>query len=244
MIKAKISSVESLGTMDGPGIRYVVFMQGCHLRCQYCHNPETWSENGGKEQLSAKELIERVKKFKPYFGGEGGITFSGGEPLLQPEFLVEALKLCRLERINSAIDTAGVGKGDYEEILSLADLIILDVKATDKEEYKFITGQSMAEFSKFFSLCKKLKKRLWVRQVIVPGINDDFEHMDKLATFLKDTPNIEKVELLPYKTIGVFKYDTLGISYRLAGTPEMDEARCGELEKYLQTKLETNKTMK
>lgn len=233
MIKGKISSIESLGTVDGPGVRHEVFMQGCTLRCLYCHNPETWGENGQSEILSPQDLIKRVVNFKPYFGENGGVTFSGGEPLLQPEFLIETLKLCKENNIHTCLDTAGVGRGSYEKILEYVDLVILDVKACDEEEYKKITGRDMDEFNKFLSACQKLKTKLWIRQVIVPNINDDKPHIEQLATFLKKIKNVEKVELLPYKKIGEHKYATLRIPYRLFGVEEMDERKCKELERFL-----------
>lgn len=233
MKKGYISSVDSFGTVDGPGIRYVVFMQGCNLRCLYCHNPETWQINKGTIQLTPKELVEKIKKFKPYFKNGGGVTFSGGEPLLQPEFLEECLALCKDEGINTAIDTAGEGLGDYEKILSLVDLVILDVKSTEEEEYKKITGKDMSKFKTFLSACKKSSVKMWIRQVIVPNINDDEAHVEKLNHFLKDIDNIEKVELLPYRTLGKTKYESLGIKYRLMDTPEMDEIKCKELEKHI-----------
>lgn len=231
MIKGRISSLESMSTMDGPGVRFVVFMQGCHLRCVYCHNPETWALKGGQILLSPKELVNKILSCKPYFGEEGGVTFSGGEPLLQPEFLLETLKLCKANKIHTAVDTAGVGLGDYEKILEFVDLVILDIKATDEAEYRQITGKDMSEFKRFLNACVKCGNKLWIRQVIVPNINDDAEHIEKLNHFLKDLNNIERVELLPYKTLGKTKYESLGIIYRLMDTPEMDEAKCNELEK-------------
>lgn len=233
MIKGRISSIESLGTVDGPGIRYVVFMQGCSLRCLYCHNPETWLENEGSQCLSPQELIKKIINFKPYFGEEGGVTFSGGEPLLQPQFLIETLKLCKKNGIHTCLDTAGVGRGDYEKILPLVDLVILDVKACDDEEYKKITGRDMTEFYNFLSACQKFNTKLWIRQVILPKFNDDEKHIEKLANFLKGIKNVEKVELLPYKKIGKHKYEILNIPYRLSDTEEMNEEKCKELEKEL-----------
>lgn len=238
MIKGRISSIESLGTVDGPGLRYVIFLQGCTLRCLYCHNPETWAENEGQEVVSAKTLVERIKRYKPYFGENGGVTFSGGEPLLQPQFLLECLTLCKKEGIHVALDTAGVGRGMYEQILPLVDLVILDVKATDEGEYKRLTGRDMSEFNSFLSACQKLNTKLWIRQVILPNFNDDKFHMDKLATLLKGLKNVERVELLPYKRIGEHKYSSLKIPYRLEGVEEMDEKRCKELEGYLISLLE------
>ncbi len=227
-----LSSEESLGTVDGPGVRYVIFMQGCSLRCLYCHNPETWAMNGGYK-VTPKEIITKIERYKPYFGKDGGVTFSGGEPLLQSEFLLECLKLCKEKNIHTTLDTSGVGEGNYEKILQWVDLVILDVKAVDEEEYRTITGRDMSNFNNFLETCQKLGNKLWIRQVVVPNLNDDEKHMCKLAKFLKNVKNIEKIELLPYKTLGESKYKTLGINYRLAGTPEMDEVKCNELEKQL-----------
>lgn len=232
-IVGKINSKESMGLVDGPGIRYVVFLQGCQLRCLYCHNPETWDLDGQSEIIKPAELISQIKKYKNYFGEDGGVTFSGGEPLLQPDFLLECLKLCKEENINTALDTAGVGFGSYDEILSLVDLVILDIKAVDEEDYKKITGQPMIRFNKFLSDCIRLNKKMWLRQVIVPGINDSEESVIKLRDFAKEIPNVEKIELLPYKTIGVTKYKTLKLQYRLEGVEDMDEEKCKKLEKLL-----------
>ncbi len=232
-IIGNINSVESMGLVDGPGIRYVVFLQGCKLRCLYCHNPETWDINAKCEQITPQQLIKKIVRFKSYFGADGGVTFSGGEPLLQPEFLLECLRLCKKSGINTALDTAGVGFGDYEEILKYTDLVILDVKAVDENEYKQITGQDMKRFNEFLSACLKLNKKLWIRQVIVPNLNDDKEHVLKLKNFVAKLKNVDKVELLPYKTIGVHKYEDLRIPYRLTGVEDMDEDACNELQKLL-----------
>lgn len=233
-ILGNISSIESMGLVDGPGIRYVVFLQGCELRCLYCHNPETWDKTRERQRMTPEELVKKIVRFKSYFGRTGGVTFSGGEPLLQPKFLLECLKLCKKEEINTALDTAGVGFGDYDEILLLTDLVILDLKAVSEEDYKKITGQPMIRFKKFLADCQRLNKKLWIRQVIVPGINDNEENIKKIKDFVSQLRNVEKVELLPYKTIGVHKYEDLKIKYRLEGVPDMEEERCKELEKLLQ----------
>ena len=233
-ILGNISSIESMGLVDGPGIRYVVFLQGCELRCLYCHNPETWDKTRERQRMTPEELVKKIVRFKSYFGRTGGVTFSGGEPLLQPKFLLECLKLCKKEGINTALDTAGVGFGDYDEILLLTDLVILDLKAVSEEDYKKITGQPMIRFKKFLADCQRLNKKLWIRQVIVPGINDNEENVKKIKDFVTQLRNVEKVELLPYKTIGVHKYEDLKIKYRLEGVPDMDEEKCKELEKLLQ----------
>lgn len=184
--------------------------------------------------MTPEELVKKIVRFKSYFGRTGGVTFSGGEPLLQPKFLLECLKLCKKEGINTALDTAGVGFGDYDEILSYVDLVILDLKAVSEEDYKKITGQPMIRFKKFLADCQRLNKKLWIRQVIVPGINDNEENIKKIKDFVSQLRNVEKVELLPYKTIGVHKYEDLKIKYRLEGVPDMEEERCKELEKLLQ----------
>ncbi len=236
MTLGRISSEESMGLVDGPGIRYVVFLQGCQLRCKYCHNPETWDMTKPSFMLSADELIKKVLRFKPYFGSKGGITFSGGEPLLQPDFLKECLALCKENSLHTVIDTAGVGISDemvMSEILSLCDLVILDIKSSDEEKYRELTGQPMTRFKNFLSLTQKLNKKLWLRQVIVPGLNDNEENIEHLANFIKPIKNVERIELLPYKSLGESKYKTLKIKYPLEGLENMDEERCKNLERKL-----------
>ncbi len=232
-MKGRINSIETLGTLDGPGLRFVVFLQGCKLRCLYCHNPETWAEIGESQIIDSAELVEKIEKYKNYFGRDGGVTFSGGEPLLQPEFLLECLRLCKERNIHTVLDTAGVGFGDYVEILKYVDLVILDIKAVHEDEYKHITGQSMDKFNQFVEICQKLDKKLWLRQVIVPGINDDKEHIKKLKDFASSISNVEKIELLPYKTIGVHKYKQLNMKYRLEGVEELSQDKLKELNYYL-----------
>ena len=236
-ILGRISSIESMGLLDGPGIRFVAFLQGCKLRCKYCHNPETWGVNGRSQITSPEELIKKISRFKNYFGTDGGVTFSGGEPLLQPEFLLECLKLCKKENIHTCIDTAGVGFGEYDEILDYTDLVILDIKAVDEGEYRELTGQDIKYFNQFLSVAQRKNKKLWLRQVIVPNMNDDREHIVALCEFAKKLKNVEKVELLPYKTIGVHKYRDLNIPYRLDGVPELSEEKLAELNKILKENL-------
>ena len=234
MTKGLINSIETLGTLDGPGIRFVVFLQGCKLRCLYCHNPETWNLNSKDAvEITPEELVEKIEKYKNYYGEDGGVTFSGGEPLLQPEFLLECLKLCKEKNIHTCLDTAGFGFGDYEEILKYTDLVILDIKAVEETEYTHITGQKMKKFFEFLSVAQNMNKKMWLRQVIVPNINDNKEHILKLKQFASTLKNIEKVELLPYKTIGVHKYKSLNLKYRLDGVPELSQEKLDELNSYL-----------
>ena len=236
-MKGRINSIETMGLVDGPGIRFVSFFQGCKLRCLYCHNPETWALDGQSEEIEAQELVKKIERYKNYYGADGGATFSGGEPLLQPEFLLECLKLCKEKGINTAIDTAGVGFGDYDKILDYVDLVILDIKAVNPEDYKELTGQDIKFFNQFLSACQRKKKSLWLRQVIVPNINDDRKNVISLSNFVKQIKNVEKVELLPYKTIGVHKYKELNIPYRLNDVPELSEEKLDELNKILKDNL-------
>ena len=230
----KISSIETLGTLDGPGIRFVVFLYGCSLRCKYCHNPETWHSGAKYDELTPTELVEKIEHYKNYFGKNGGVTFSGGEPLLQPEFLLECLKLCKEKGIHTCLDTAGVGFGDYNEILKYTDLVILDVKAVDPIEYKAFTGRDISHFNQFLDSVVEHNKKLWIRQVVVPGINNTEEHMLQLKKYVKAIPNIEKVELLPYKTMGITKYQNLNIPYPLENTPELSQKELDYLKTFIE----------
>ena len=228
--KGYINSIETLGLLDGPGIRVVVFLQGCPLRCLYCHNPETWKLEG--KTMTASEVVNKVKRFKPYFNNGGGVTFSGGEPLMQKKFLLECLKLCKEEGIHTVLDTSGA-ISDVSEVLNYTDLVILDIKAFEKYLYKKITSKDIEESLKFLDLCQKLNKRTWLRTVIVPGINDTEEMIYKYREFLRNLKNIEKVELLPYETLGVMKYEKLKIDYPLKGVKPMDKERCKYLNEIL-----------
>ena len=237
MIKGKIHSVESMGLVDGPGIRVVVFMQGCTLRCLYCHNPDTWTLDGNKDALdfTPEELVNKISRFRSYFEKSGGgVTFSGGDPLKQPEFLKETLKLCKEAGIHTTLDTSGVGFGDYEEILKYTDLVLYDVKHLTREGYKDMTGIEIDETQKFLEACKKMCTKMWIRQVVVPGKTDSEEYIRELGKFIKTLNNVEKVELLPYHLLGVNKYETLGIKYRLEGLEAMDKEACKALYKFLE----------
>ena len=227
-----ISSIDTMGLVDGPGIRVVVFLQGCHLRCKFCHNPETWNINDKKKSWTPEQLVEFLSNYKEYFKNKGGVTFSGGEPLCQPEFLLECLKLCKKNGIHTCLDTAGFGDC-YDEILDYVDLIILDIKSLNSVDYKKMTGREMDKFIQFLDACQKKNKKMWLRQVIIPGINDNEEYIYSLKEFVKDLKNIEKIELLPYHTMGVSKYKELGLPYSLENISDMDKERCKYLESLL-----------
>lgn len=230
MLKGRIHSIETMGLVDGPGIRVVVFFQGCKLRCLYCHNPDTWSDKGG-EEYTVEELLAKIKRFKSYFKTSGGgVTFSGGDPLRQPEFLLELLKECKKEGIHTCIDTSGVGFGDYTEILKYTDLVLYDVKHLTEDGYLDMTGSKIDESNKFLEDLKKSNAKIWVRQVVVPGKTDSEGYIGKLKEFVDTLDNVEKVELLPYHLLGVNKYEALKLKYRLEGVPPMDREECRRLK--------------
>ncbi len=227
-----IASFESMGLVDGPGVRFVVFLQGCPLRCAYCHNPEMWNFNEEKQQFTAEEVFAKIKRHKPYFGKEGGVTVSGGEPLMQQQFVEELFVLCKQNGIHTCLDTSGSVEV-ASSVLDYADLVILDVKATDSVQYKDLVGISNDNFHKFVKLCQEKDKKMWLRQVVVPNYNDTKESVEMLKAFASTLKNVDKIELLPYHTMAVKKYEQLGINYRLQGVPDMDKEKCKQLEQFL-----------
>ena len=233
-----IHSWESMGLVDGPGIRTVVFLQGCRLRCRYCHNPDTWELCGKGTLESPEETADRLMRFKPYYGTDGGVTFSGGEPLLQKEFLTEVLALCKSRGIHTCLDTAGAGCGSYEEILKNTDLVLLDVKHYTPEGYKAITGQSMDAYAEFLETVQSMEIPLWLRHVVVPGLTDGEDHLAGLAEYIKRIRNVKRVELLPYHVLGVPKYHTMGIPYPLEGVPPMDAGETARWQEIMNRSLE------
>ena len=237
MIKGHVHSIESMGLVDGPGIRTVVFLQGCKLRCQYCHNPDTWSQTEAIP-MEPQELLKKLVRFKPYYGSIGGVTFSGGEPLLQKDFLLEILPLCQQAGITTCLDTAGCGVGDYEKILASTDLVLLDIKHYTKEGYEMVTGHSMDEVNKFLGIVQKLNVPLWLRHVVVPGLTDGDEHLKGLVEYVKTIKNVQRIELLPYHVLGVPKYKTLGIPYKLDGVPPMEAEKLTKWQQLLNEHLD------
>lgn len=235
MTPGYIHSIESMGLVDGPGIRTVLFLQGCRLRCQYCHNPDTWDIKGGIP-LTPKQVIQKLKRFKPYYGIRGGVTFSGGEPLLQPDFLLETLSLCREEGISTCLDTAGCGIGRYDEILDRTDLVIFDVKHYTYKGYKDITGQPPDEALCFLDAVMQKGVPLWIRHVAVPGLTDGEKHFTGFRDFLRTLHGVEKVELLPYHILGVSKYHALGIPYPLENVPPMEAGRLEQWQQVMANK--------
>ncbi|ASS41173.1 pyruvate formate-lyase 1-activating enzyme [Eubacterium minutum ATCC 700079] len=222
MATGRLHSIETFGALDGPGIRTVFFMQGCPARCMYCHNPDTWEEEAG-EQVTVGEVISRARRGRPYYGENGGVTFSGGEPLLQADFLIEAMDALRKDGINSAVDTSGTYFDEKsEEVISHCDMVLLDVKHIDPSRFKELTGREQGTLSLLIDAVNRQEKPVWIRQVIVPGFNDDEEYIRELNKFLKRIKYIKKIELLGYHNMAEPKYDKLGIKYRLKGVKPMD----------------------
>jgi len=223
MIKGRIHSSESFGTVDGPGIRYVLFMQGCPMRCLYCHNPDTWDVHGGRG-VTAAEVIAEYNKNKAFYS-KGGITVSGGEPLLQVDFLIELFELAKKERIHTCIDTSGVTYNpkniDYSEkldkLLSLTDLVMLDIKHIDSEAHKQLTGIGNENILSFAEHLSRLSVPIWVRHVVVRGYTDGEDEHKALGEFLSKLKSLKALDVLPYHTMGVGKYRELGITYPLEG---------------------------
>lgn len=225
----KVNTIETLGALDGPGIRTVIFFQGCHLRCSYCHNPDMWDLKGGQE-VTAEQIGKLVKRYIPYYGDKGGVTFSGGDPLAQPEFLLECLKVCKAIGVHTTLDTAGCGNGDYDEILKYTDLVILDIKHENNEKYQKITGRNIDGYLKFKEALIRNNTPIWIKHVVVPGLTDQKTHIKALKKEIFSFKNILKVELLPYHTMGTTKYENLGLAYKLKGYPEMDKDKLKTLQ--------------
>lgn len=222
----RIHSFESFGTVDGPGIRFVVFMQGCPMRCLYCHNPDTWAIGGGRE-YTAQQVADNVLRYKNYYKGGGGVTVSGGEPLLQREFVTELFTLLKGKGVHTALDTSGATfsterKEDFLPLLSVTDLVLLDIKHIDGEAHKKLTGHSNRAALSFARYLSELKIPVWIRHVLVPKINDDGESLLRLREFLDTLGNVKKIEILPYHTMGKIKYEKLGIAYPLGDTEPPD----------------------
>lgn len=255
-----IHSLESFGTVDGPGIRMVVFFQGCLMRCAYCHNPDTWTEGVGT-RIRADEIVARFVRNRGFYKN-GGITASGGEPLLQLAFLTELFQKAKKEKISTCLDTTGIvfpyrkteqgfvraeegisesirERGrctplrEYEELLAVTDLVLLDIKHTDPEEHRKLTGHRNAAVFSFLDFLEENKVPVWIRRVAVPGLTDHEEELISLGRYLGTKKNIEALEVLPYHTMGKVKYEGLGIKYRLPDVPEMSKEEAGRIREVI-----------
>ncbi|EID42767.1 pyruvate formate-lyase-activating protein [Parageobacillus thermoglucosidasius] len=223
-MKGFIHSIESCGTVDGPGLRYVIFTQGCVLRCQYCHNADTWEIGKGKE-MTVEEIIDDVKTYLPFINASnGGITVSGGEPLLQIDFLIELFKACKKLGIHTAIDSSGgcyTTEASFQqklnELLSYTDLILLDLKHIDEKKHRKLTGKTNKHILQFAQFLSEKNVPVWIRHVLVPTITDDPNDLRRLAAFIRTLKNVKKIEILPYHKLGVYKWKALGLKYPLEG---------------------------
>lgn len=232
-MKGRVHSFQSLGTVDGPGVRTVLFLQGCILRCPYCHNPDTWDKCGGTEEES-DDIATKILRYKSYFGKDGGVTVSGGEPLLQADFVYDLFLKLKNENIGTALDTSGaVINESVKRLLSVTDIVLLDIKYSDDESYKKYIGMSISQPLEFLSLCEKSNVRVIIRQVITPGINDSDENIIKLNKLLSPFKCVEKVELLPFRKLCEEKYKAMGIPFPFGDKPEMPQKRIDELKKML-----------
>lgn len=239
-MKGYIHSIESYGTVDGPGIRYIVFMQGCLLRCQYCHNPDTWEIGKGKE-VTVEEIIDDVKSYLPFMEASGGgITVSGGEPLLQIDFLIELFKVCKQLGIHTTIDSSGGCYSEEEEfqhklkeLMRYTDLILLDLKHIDSKKHRKLTGKPNEHILTFARYLSDIRKPVWIRHVLVPGVTDHEEDLMRLSVFINTLKNVEKVEILPYHQLGVYKWEALGLKYPLAGVEPPTEENVERAKKIL-----------
>ena len=227
-MKGQIHSIETFGTVDGPGIRFVLFLKGCPLRCMYCHNPDTWTNDNALE-LESSEIVSRVLKYKNYYRN-GGLTISGGEPLLQIDFLIELCKGAKQKGIHTAIDTSGCTfdikeTSKFDELIKYVDLFLLDIKHIDEEKCFKLTGKSNVNTLEFAKYLSKNDKKMWIRQVLVPGYTDDLEDLKRTKLFIDSLKTVDKVEVLPYHTMGVVKYQNLNIKYRLEGVDSPSKER-------------------
>ena len=232
----RIHSLESFGTVDGPGIRYVVFTQGCPMRCMYCHNPDTWDPNGGRE-VTVEEILSEFNANRDFYA-KGGITVTGGEPLLQMDFLTELFKQAKSQGIHTCIDTSGItfnpqNTEKMDILMSYTDLVMLDIKHIDNEEHIKLTGKSNTNILQFAKYLEEHKIPLWVRHIIVEGITDKPEYLTRLGRFIGSLKNLSALDVLPYHTMGVNKYKELGIPYKLEGLPALPLDKAQEAKNHI-----------
>ena len=242
MVKGAIHSIETFGSVDGPGIRFIVFLKGCKLRCKYCHNADTWNPNS-EDMRTPDELLDFAERYRSYWGTEGGITVSGGEPLLQIDFLIELFKKAKERGINTCIDTAlqpftreEPFFSKFEELMKYTDLLLVDIKHIDKDEHIELTGLPNDNIFDGFKYLSEISKPIWIRHVLVPGITDDDEYLKRTREFIETLSNVQKIEVLPYHSMGQHKFETLGIPYKLDGVKSPSKERVENAMKILNGK--------
>lgn len=238
-IKGKVHSIESFGSADGPGVRFLIFLHGCPLRCQFCHNPDTWGSNHFTLK-TADELIAQALRYKNYWGTQGGITVSGGEPLFQIDFMLELFKKAKAKGINTCIDTSGGCFSrepewfeKFSELMQYTDLLLLDLKEINPQRHKVLTGKDNANILDMARYLSDIKKPVWIRHVLVPERSDYDEDLKALHAFIETLDNVQRVEVLPYHTLGVYKYQELGIPYQLEGIEPPTDERVENAKKLL-----------
>mgnify|MGYP000379239028 CR=1 FL=1 len=232
---------KDFGSVDGPGVRYLIFTTGCAMRCQFCHNPDTWNMNSGT-LYTADELIDKAWKYRTYWGSKGGITVSGGEPLLQIDFLLELFQKAKERGINTTLDTCGNPFtreepffSKFQELMKVTDLVMLDIKHIDDEQHKILTGQTNKNILDMAEYLSETGKPVWIRHVLVPERSDKDEYLHRLHDFIETLDNVEKVEVLPYHTLGVYKWKELGIPYQLEGIDPPSQERVENANRILET---------
>ena len=243
MITDNIHSLETFGSVDGPGVRFLIFVQGCGLRCRYCHNADTWRKNAGTK-MTADELLDKAGRYRSYWGSDGGITVSGGEPLLQIDFLLDLFTKAKQRGINTCIDTAGQPFTREEPFFSkfralaeLTDLFIVDIKHIDNEQHKSLTGRGNENILDMLQYLNELKKPVWIRHVLVPDITDNDGYLRRTRAFIETLDNVEKIEVLPYHSMGAYKWKELGIPYTLDNTQPPSAERVKNAERILRGEI-------
>lgn len=241
MLKGYIHQLESFGSVDGPGVRFIIFFSGCAFRCRYCHNPDTWNMHKDGKEYTADELIAEALTCREYWGAKGGITVSGGEPLLQIDFLLELFTKAKEKGINTCIDTAGgpfTKEGEwfkkFQSLMEVTDILLMDIKHINEEEHIKLTGQSGKNVIEMFRYLDELQKPIWIRHVLVPGITDNDEYLTQTRDFIRTLHNVKRVEVLPYHGLGEAKYKAMGIDYTLKGTESPSLERVENARKILE----------
>lgn len=235
----RVHSLETFGSVDGPGVRFVIFLQGCKMRCKYCHNPETWKMADG-EEWTAQALLGRAMRYKGYWGKDGGITVSGGEPLLQIDFVTELFRLAKKKNVHTALDTSAQPFSNdpdflekFNELIKYTDLVILDLKEFDDVKHRELTGHSNENILNMAKYLSDHNIPMWIRHVLVPGLTDDEQGLASLYSFIKQLKTVQRVEILPYHTLGLFKWENLNIPYPLADVPTPSDEEVKKAEKLL-----------
>lgn len=240
-VLGKIHSMESFGSADGPGVRFIVFLKGCKMRCRYCHNPDTWADAGNSMEMTAEQVLEKAKRYRAYWKDNGGITVSGGEALLQIDFVIRLFTLAKKEGIHTCLDTSGnpyTTEGEFyhkfEKLMEVTDLVMLDIKEMDEARHTKLTGQTNRNILEMAKYLSDRRKPMWIRYVLVPGYTDDRKDLEALRDFVSGLETVERIEVLPYHTLGVFKWKELGIPYGLEGVEPPTEQQVNQAKEILE----------